>query len=75
VIEYHWLEGHFERVPAVLVDLIGRHVAVIAPVSTPAAIAAKAATATIPIRSVTRTGGRTRTPGEEDSGKRSVLTR
>jgi ABC-type uncharacterized transport system substrate-binding protein len=40
VIEYHWLEGHFERLPAVLADLIRRRVAVIAtPGSTPAAIA------------------------------------
>jgi putative tryptophan/tyrosine transport system substrate-binding protein len=50
VIEYHWLEGHFERLPAVLDDLVRRRVAVIAtPGSTPASIAAKAATTTIPI--------------------------
>ena len=49
-IEYHWLEGHFERLPAVLADLTRRRVAVITtPGSTPASIAAKAATATIPI--------------------------
>src|SRR5205807_4551279 len=50
MVEYHWLEGHYERLPAILADLIGRRVAVIAtPVSDPASLAAKAATATIPI--------------------------
>jgi putative tryptophan/tyrosine transport system substrate-binding protein len=50
LIEYHWLEGHFERLPAVLADLIRRRVAVIAtPGSTPASIAAKSATSIIPI--------------------------
>jgi putative ABC transport system substrate-binding protein len=50
VIEYHWLEGNYERLPAVLADLIGRRAAVIAtPGSNPVSIAAKAATKTIPI--------------------------
>jgi putative ABC transport system substrate-binding protein len=49
-IEYHWLEGHYERLPAVLDDLVRRRVAVIAtPASSNASLAAKAATATIPI--------------------------
>src|SRR5262245_53830183 len=36
-IEYHWLEGRFERLPGILADLVRRRVAVIAtPGSTPA---------------------------------------
>jgi putative tryptophan/tyrosine transport system substrate-binding protein len=49
-VEYHWLEGNYERLPAVLDDVIRRGVAVIAvPGSSPISVAAKAATATIPI--------------------------
>ncbi len=49
-IEYRWAEGHYERVPALVADLVRRKVDVIAvPGGVPGAIAAKAATSTIPI--------------------------
>jgi ABC-type uncharacterized transport system substrate-binding protein len=49
-VEYHWLEGQYERVPALVAELARRRVAVIAtPGTTAVAVAAKAATSTIPI--------------------------
>jgi len=49
-VEYHWLEGQFDRLPALMADLVRRRVAIIAtPGNTLVSTAAKAATTTIPI--------------------------
>jgi putative ABC transport system substrate-binding protein len=49
-VEYHWLEGQYDRLPALMADLVRRRVAVIVtPGIAAAAVAAKTATATIPI--------------------------
>jgi putative tryptophan/tyrosine transport system substrate-binding protein len=49
-VEYHWLDGHYEDLAAILDDAVRRNVAVIAtPANTPGSVAAKAATSTIPV--------------------------
>jgi putative ABC transport system substrate-binding protein len=50
IVEYHWLDGHYEDLAGILDDAVRRGVAVIAtPANTPGSLAAKAATSTIPV--------------------------
>jgi putative ABC transport system substrate-binding protein len=49
VIEYRWADGHYERLPALLAELISLNVDVIVTTATPGVMAAKQATSKIPI--------------------------
>lgn len=50
VIEYRWAEGHYDRLPALAAELVGRRAAaILAAGGPPSALAAKKATSTIPI--------------------------
>ena len=49
MVEYHWLEGQYDRLPALMADLVRRQVTVIVAISLGPALAAKATTQTIPI--------------------------
>jgi putative tryptophan/tyrosine transport system substrate-binding protein len=48
-VEYHWLDGRYERLPSLMAELVRRVDIIATPGATPAALAAKAATTTIPI--------------------------
>ena len=49
MVEYRWAEGHYDRLPALAKDLVGRNVDLIAAIGPPCASAAKNSTSVIPI--------------------------
>jgi ABC-type uncharacterized transport system substrate-binding protein len=48
-IQFHWADGHYDRLPSLAAELVGHNVSVIWANDAPSAFAAKAATKTIPI--------------------------
>ena len=48
-VEYHWLQGDYKRLPALLADLVRRRVSVVATLDTPSALSTKNANTTIPV--------------------------
>ena len=49
IVEYHWLDGQYDRLPTLMADLVRRVAVIATPGSNPASLAAKTATATVPI--------------------------